>query len=328
MHTNTTDAPAARAENKFASFFWFSFVRHPFSRAISAWQMALWPGFLKGDYVKFEEFALDENKLEQNSRLMAMHWKPQQWNLLTKGNCPIVNFVGVLAGGGRFEKDLEYVLGRIGSEKLWRHWKEKGFPRENAELDRTIANEAQSKIKDAIADSLYRRYQRDFELFGFNRSDPEYGQPYEAPPLPWDTARMSVAEVEVAIGGLSTTNCFAVGADTCSPSRCGDDGAGGAGPAPAYIGALSSEGRAGKEAGTKFDWQGHCAVSMKNRFTFVHVPKAGGSSMHEFIRDALCPKVGFEFRVWGVEVRVEVLGFGGLGFAVCECVCYLGCLQA
>ena len=59
-----------KAFARYPGFFRFSFVRHPFDRAVSCWGMAMRPQFRKGEAVNFSSWAKDPSLLK--TRLINM----------------------------------------------------------------------------------------------------------------------------------------------------------------------------------------------------------------------------------------------------------------
>jgi len=153
-------------------FFRFSFVRHPFSRAISCWDMAMRPSFRRGDPVAFSEWAKDPANLK--TRLISMHWQPQAFFLINKQGCPLADFVGLL-DPSRFLRDLQAALEWIGSKELLDYFQERGFPRENSAKDRKVPDEEARTMTLETKQALFERYAEDFAAFGFSISDPRYG---------------------------------------------------------------------------------------------------------------------------------------------------------
>ena len=117
----------AEAVAKYPSFFRFSFVRNPLTRAMSAFLMASRPQFMQdGKLLTFEEWARDPELL--NTRLYSMHWMPATNFLYTESRCRVPDFVGKQE---TLEADLRAALKRIGNKKILEHLDAHGMPHDN-----------------------------------------------------------------------------------------------------------------------------------------------------------------------------------------------------
>mmetsp|Transcript_40942 Transcript_40942/g.60235 ORF Transcript_40942/g.60235 Transcript_40942/m.60235 type:complete len:371 (-) Transcript_40942:305-1417(-) len=164
------------ALSQHADFFVFSFVRHPFSRAISAYIMAIGWQFMKDDVLmSFEEWAQDPDLL--HTRLMAMHWMPMHNFLFTTEGCAVADFVGRQES---FAEDLYTALLHIGNKKLLEHLHTHGLPHNNTAKSHhsksvgihiTDPQRIASGLSMSSRDVLFQRYRADFAKFGFRKDD-------------------------------------------------------------------------------------------------------------------------------------------------------------
>jgi len=116
--------PCDHALAKYPSFFRFSFVRNPFTRAVSAFLMASSPEFMQdGKLLTFEEWARDPELL--NTHLYALHWMPATDFLYTELRCRVPDFVGKQE---TLEADLRAALKRIGNKDILEHLDVHGMP--------------------------------------------------------------------------------------------------------------------------------------------------------------------------------------------------------
>lgn len=158
-----------RAFKKFPRFFRWTVARDPFSRAVSAWGMA--NRFRKPQQPPFglDEWALDP--VAVRTQTIPMHWMPQADFLFGPGGCPLFHFAGFL--DARLGDDLQAVLARIGSPRLWEHYRAHGIPHDFA-ADRAKNDAAACAARPETWDLLAKRYQEDFRLLGF---DPAAARP-------------------------------------------------------------------------------------------------------------------------------------------------------
>jgi hypothetical protein len=147
-------------------FFKWTFVRHPYERAVSAWAMASREA--QGSKIPFDAWVLNASLMP--TATISMHWWPQSSFLTDAHHCPVFDFAGTV-GQSINRDDFETVLRRIDPSQagpLWAHYREKGVPHANANKAGFEAQRKElSAMSPAIEAALHQRYALDFELFGF-----------------------------------------------------------------------------------------------------------------------------------------------------------------
>eukprot|EP00960_Hanusia_phi_P071784 767632-Hanusia_phi.AAC.3 len=156
--------PCKKAFDEFPDHFRFSFVRNPYQRALSMYQMAIAPGFLKGPSKPFNEWILNKSSL--STRVMKMHWLPQTHFLFTKNLCPVVDFIGKLEN---FHQDAMEVFRRINNHNLTRFFLDGNFIIQNASPNVRNKERDYKMISGRVEDEIYHTYKDDFDLLGYNR---------------------------------------------------------------------------------------------------------------------------------------------------------------
>jgi hypothetical protein len=146
-------------------FFKFTFLRHPFPRAVSGWAMATRGA--TGRKVPFNEWAINTSSML--TKIIPMHWLPQASFVMTGAStCPTYDFAGTL--GRTFVSDFEAALDRIDPKRtgpLWEGYRRRGLPHSN-KADGDTTQRVLGEMSVGAKAALMQRYQVDFELFGFD----------------------------------------------------------------------------------------------------------------------------------------------------------------
>ena len=171
-HRVLRDESCLLAEAHYADYFKWTFVRNPFSRALSQYGMALHMRWNKAEEgFSFEDFLSFLERGRVPSRLSPIHYQPQTDFVFDRKNCPVVDFIGKLENA---DEDMPYVLGRIGSEELWERYRSFGVDKNrsgNTFGGKTASKAGKAKedfFTPALADVIRTRYHKDFELLGFD----------------------------------------------------------------------------------------------------------------------------------------------------------------
>jgi hypothetical protein len=159
-----TDCASALEDSP--GFFKWTVTRHPYTRAVSAWDMAnRFRRPRNSPRAGLDGWATDP-ATALNTTLMPLHWAPQASFVFAAGGCPMFDFAGRL--DARLHDDLRVVLTRIASPRLWRRYTLHGIPHDLA-ADRRVVAEATCAARPETWDALTERYRTDFDLFGFSR---------------------------------------------------------------------------------------------------------------------------------------------------------------
>ncbi|NES81690.1 MAG: sulfotransferase family protein [Moorea sp. SIO1G6] len=105
--------------------------------------------------VSFQEFI--NFVCDQNPQCMDVHWQPQ--TLLLNCECIKYDFIGHIEN---FEQDVRYIFDYINAPKYMYH------------LINKKINSSQKEGKpiawtDELADKIYKKYQADFQAFGYDK---------------------------------------------------------------------------------------------------------------------------------------------------------------
>ena len=164
-------APAVSAH---PDYFIVTFVRNPYSRAISSWAMAV--DFMRNknaEPVPFSEWAVDPNRgsMKMGSYLASVHWSPQSMFNVDSRRCPVFDFVGHLEN---LNEDLVKVSKILDVPELIDASVNRPLnkPRVNNAGERAAqekGSRAAFYTKEA-ARAVATKYAEDFEVFGFDKT--------------------------------------------------------------------------------------------------------------------------------------------------------------
>ena len=164
-----------------SDYFYWSFVRNPFSRAFSMYSMA------KGAYPKnanvttdytFDNFILNPKERSKYTNLSPSHYDPQTGFLFNSHNCPLVDFIGRVEN---FDQDMNILLTkyiRNATEMMHLFY---DVQNSTVGLVNTWGrNEKKNHLQDGNLKYAYRSknvhesvvdvYRADFELLGYDTS--------------------------------------------------------------------------------------------------------------------------------------------------------------
>ncbi len=167
-------ASCSTAISKHPDYFFWSFVRNPFSRMYSMYSMM--EGFpVRGKSFAdfpFDAFVLNPNERSQYTRMSSSHYVPQHKFLFDSNGCPSIDFFGRVE---HFDEDLKVVLKHLNAPEMDAQLKSQGgtMLQENnwgtngkkAKLGGDLRNAYHSQeLVDRAADI----YSEDFKLLGFD----------------------------------------------------------------------------------------------------------------------------------------------------------------
>lgn len=148
-------------------FFKWTFVRHPYERAVSAWAMARREA--QGPKIPFDAWVRNDSLMP--TATISMHWWPQSAFLADEHRCPVFDFAGTV-GRSIPQGEFEAVLRRIDPSKkgpLWAHYRKQGIPHVNGnKAGMELQRKELSSMSPETAAILRERYASDFELLGFD----------------------------------------------------------------------------------------------------------------------------------------------------------------
>eukprot|EP01147_Barroeca_monosierra_P009463 gene9463-1705_t len=166
-------ADCSRAVSSHPDYFIVSFVRNPYSRAISSWAMAV--DFMQNKQnhpVDFSEWALNPSagSRKMGSLLASVHWSPQAMFNTDRRGCPVFDFIGHLE---TLNEDLIRLAKILNVPELIdaavNHPLQK--PKENNAGNRA-AEQKGSRVDFYTPESaraIARLFSQDFEIFGFKK---------------------------------------------------------------------------------------------------------------------------------------------------------------
>ena len=147
-------------------WFDFTFSRNPWDRYVSMWSYTLKRKQLQtkdlekrkslsDNYCKFEDFVMSDGK-----KCPAFHAESQWTSMFTKGEEPILNFIGRLE---YFQRDFNRVLKHI-SPDLYKTYKEIGFEMAN---DSAHKKYTEYYTNEKMIKKVKRKYRKDIKLLGY-----------------------------------------------------------------------------------------------------------------------------------------------------------------
>jgi hypothetical protein len=168
------------------TYFKFTFVRNPYDRLLSAWKNKIdnpdkEPDGREGnrqrrkiskngERVSFEEFVNLLYEQRDSSSLFDKHWAPQHCLLLL----PFIDydFIGKIEN---FNDDFEYVLKKIDA-------KPEIIQQISMRINQTPRTRRNDFYTDDLRDKVYEIYEKDFELFGYQKELSDSSFPCERIP--------------------------------------------------------------------------------------------------------------------------------------------------
>ena len=164
------------ASRNYADYFFWSFVRNPFSRMYSMYSMI--EGFQKhkGSFASysFDEFVMNPRRRRRVTMMSSSHYLPQTSFLFNQNGCPSVDFFGRLE---HFDDDMNVLLthlkvpemdnqmklqgGKMRQENTW------GTNGKKTRLSGDLRNAYHSK---ELVDHAVNEFKADFLLLGYDPS--------------------------------------------------------------------------------------------------------------------------------------------------------------
>lgn len=155
---------------EYRTFFKFCFVRNPYDRLVSAWAFLLEGGLhsWKSRWVKehispysdLRQFVRE--KLPTDTILSNLHFRPQYRFLTNRSGQVVADFIGRYE---RIEDDFSHIARKIGTQYS-------ALPKKN----RSSRSRDLTQYYDAdTANTVWRVYRRDFDLFEYPREVPAPG---------------------------------------------------------------------------------------------------------------------------------------------------------
>eukprot|EP01147_Barroeca_monosierra_P002744 gene2744-5613_t len=163
----------APAISKHPDYFIVTFVRNPYSRAISSWAMAV--DFMHDKHrkpVDFTDWILDPDagSRKMGSYLASVHWSPQAMFNTDRRRCPVFDFIGHLE---TLNEDMVRVAKILNVPELIDAAVNRPLQKPNQNNSGERAAQKRGSRADyytsEAAKAVTRQFAEDFEIFGFDK---------------------------------------------------------------------------------------------------------------------------------------------------------------
>ncbi len=162
------------AVRKHPDYFFWSFVRNPFSRMYSMYSMM--EGFPRrgksfADF-SFDQFILHPEERSKYTKMSPSHYVPQTSFLFDRNGCPAIDFLGRVE---HFDEDMNVLLKHLNVPELDAQMKLQGGTMKsentwgtNGKKSRLGGDLRNAYHSQELVDKAVGTYSRDFQLLGFD----------------------------------------------------------------------------------------------------------------------------------------------------------------